>query len=526
MKVLISDSLSPKGVKILGECRDIQVDVKEKLAPEELIKIIGQYDGLLVRSATKVTAHVIEAGTKLVVIGRAGTGVDNIDMKTATKRGILVMNTPEGNTISAAEHTWAMILALSRNIPQANALMKQSVWEKKKFMGTEVRSKNLGVIGLGRIGREVAKRALAFGMEVLAYDPYLSEEQISSWGMRPVQLKELFASADYITAHVPLSQETKNLINKETIAGMKDGVRIINCARGGIINEQDLADAIKSGKVAGAAIDVFEKEPCTDSPLRDIEKVILTPHLGASTEEAQENVAVEIAEQFVSFFRDGIIRNAVNVPSVDKEEMKIIQPYLSLAEKIGRFHGHLIEGGITHIDINYFGDIVGHDIKPISIALVKGLLEVIAGSEVNLVNAFVVANERGIRVTDSKVSGAVDYTNLIAAKVTTEKIERTIAGTIMGKNDLRIVKIDEYDVDVEPVEYVLLYTNKDKPGVIGKVGTLLANNGINIAAMQVARKSAGGSALTLVTVDGDVSEEILGAFKKIPEIMSVKMIRL
>jgi len=526
MKVLVGDNLAEEGIELLRESPDITVDVKPKLELQELINRISEYDALLVRSATKVTKEVIDAAKNLKVIGRAGVGVDNIDVEAASKKGILVMNTPGGNTISAAEHTMSMLLALSRSIPQANISLKSKQWEKKKFLGTEVFKKTLGIIGLGRIGGEVAKRAQSFGMEIIVYDPYISKAHARELGVKLVSFPELTKQADYITIHVPLTPETKHIINKETIAQMKEGVKIINCARGGIIDEAALAEAVKSGKVGGAALDVFENEPPFDSPVLGLENIIVTPHLGASTEEAQINVARDIALQVLDFLKEGIVRNAVNMPELDPEKMKTLGPYIDLCEKLGRLQAQIGEGGFTQIAVQYSGEILHHEIKPLTIALLKGLLEPILEREVNFVNAPLIAEERGIKVTESKVSKVEDFANLIVVQTMTEKSENTVAGTLLGKKEPRLVRIGEFDLDVIPEGYMLLCSNLDKPGVIGKIGTILGNRKINIAAMQVGRKKVGGRALTVINVDCNVSKEVLKEIEEIPEIVEVKMVNL
>lgn len=526
MKILATDNLAEEGIELLRESPDITVDVKSKLEFGELLSCIGKYDAILVRSATKVTKEVIDAGKNLKVIGRAGVGVDNIDVVAASKKGILVMNTPGGNTISAAEHTMSMILALSRCIPQANISLKSRQWEKKKFLGTEIFQKTLGVIGLGRIGGEVAKRARAFGMEIIAYDPYISKNHARDIAVKLVTFPELIKQADYITIHVPLTSETKHMINKEAMSQMKDGVKIINCARGGIIDEVALAEAVKSGKVSGAALDVFENEPPFDSPILSLENVIVTPHLGASTEEAQINVARDIALQVLDFLKKGVVRNAVNMPELDPEKMRILGPYIDLCEKLGKLQAQIGEGGFTHIAVQYSGEILHHETKPLTLAVLKGLLEPILERGVNFINAPIIAQERGIKVTESTVSRVEDFANLIAVQAVTEKGENVVAGTLLGKKEPRLVRIGEFDLDVIPEGYMLLCSNLDKPGVIGKIGTILGNRQINIAGMQVGRKTVGGKALTIINVDCNVSKEVLKEIKGIPEIVEVKMVNL
>ncbi|MFQ5867505.1 MAG: phosphoglycerate dehydrogenase [bacterium] len=526
MKVLVSDNLAEEGIELLRGNPNITVDVKPKMESQELIKHISEYDALLVRSATKVTGEVIDAAKNLKVIGRAGVGVDNIDVEAASRRGILVMNTPGGNTISAAEHTMSMLLALSRCIPQANVSLKSRQWEKKKFLGTEIFKKTLGIVGVGRIGAEVAKRAQSFGMEIIAYDPYISKAHAREIGVKLVSFPELIKQADYITIHVPLTSETKHIFNRETINQMKEGVKIINCARGGIIDEAALAEGVKSGKIGGAALDVFENEPPFDSPILGLENIIVTPHLGASTEEAQINVARDIALQVLDFLNKGIVRNAVNMPELDPEKMKTLGPYIGLCEKLGRLQAQIGEGGFTQIVVQYSGEILHHEIKPLTIALLKGLLEPILEREVNFVNAPLIVQERGIKVIESKVSKVEDFANLIVVQAMTEKGENTVTGTLLGKKEPRLVRIGEFDLDVIPEGYMLLCSNLDKPGVIGKIGTILGNRKINIAGMQVGRKTVGGKALTIINVDCNISKEVLKEIEGIAEILEVKMVNL
>jgi len=526
-KILISDPLVKEGVEILKKNPEFSVDVKTGMKPEELLRIIGEYDGLLVRSETKVTEVILSEAKNLKIIGRAGTGVDNIDVKGASKKGIVVMNVPGGNTISAAEHTVSMLLALSRNIPQANASLKKGEWKKKDFVGTEVFGKTVGIIGLGKIGVEVAKRLLAFGTKVLIHDLFVSKERAGQLGVESVSLDELFANSDYITIHTPKTEQTKNIINAGTIKKMKDGVRIINCARGGLIDEKALAEALKSGKVKGAALDVFEKEPLCDSPFFELNNVIITPHLGASTEEAQTNVSVEIAKQLSEFFAKGTIRNAVNFPYIPAEILQKMQPYINLAEKLGSFVSQITDGRILSIKVGYSGDITKYDLSPMTIASVKGVLESVSEEgTLNFINASIVAQEKGIKITETRIAEQTDFTNLVAVKLKTEAAENVIAGTIFGKNELRIVKINDYYVDVEPTENILIFSNTDKPGVIGKIGVILGKNSINIASMEVGRKIAGSDAITIVNVDSDISENVLSEIKTQPEIKNVKMVKL
>ena len=527
MKVLISDKLSPKGVEIFEKAKGIEVDVKTKLSPEELKAIIGEYDGLVVRSATKVTPEIIEAADKMKVIGRAGSGLDNIDLPAASKKGIVVMNTPGGNTITTAEHAISMMLALSRKIPQATASMKGKKWEKSKFMGSEIYNKTLGIMGIGSIGSVVADRARGLRMNVIAHDPFLSPERAEKLGVELVSMDDLLKRSDYITIHVPKSKETTNLVNKELFSKMKDGVFLINCARGGIVNEKDLCDAIKSGKVAGAALDVFEKEPPdSDNPLLDLDEVICTPHLGASTEEAQENVALAIAEQMVDYLLNGTIMNAANVPSVDSEILATIRPYLDLAERLGSFQAQVVSGGLEQVSIEYSGEVAALEIAPITVSLLKGLLYSILKEDVNYVNAPVIAKERGIKVIESTTSESEDFTSLITLKVKTSKEERMVAGTIFGKSDPWIVQVDQFRIEAVPDKYMLLFHTQDRPGVIGNIGTSLAKHSINISRMQFGREKVEGKSLLLLSTDEPVLDQIAKQLKELPHVISLDSIEI
>jgi D-3-phosphoglycerate dehydrogenase len=525
MKVLISDNISPKCIEIL-EKSGIEVDVKIGMKPDELKDCIGDYHGLIIRSATRVTSEIINVASNLKVIGRAGSGLDNIDRTAATKKGIVVMNTPSGNTITTAEHTISLMLALARQIPQATISMKAGKWEKKKFMGVELFNKTLGIIGIGNIGSQVAKKAQGLAMNVIAYDPFLSEDKAKAMGVEKVDMEELLKRSDFITIHTPLTPETKYMIDKETIKTMKNSVRIINCARGGIINEKDLYDALISGKVAGAALDVFENEPPDNIPLITLDNVISSPHLGASTKEAQENVAVTIAEQIADYLINGTIRNAVNFPSIPSDQITRLKPYINLAEKLGGFASQIFKGGVTEITIEYQGDASEIDTAPVTIAAIKGFLTPILEETVNFINALFIAKERGIEVKETKSSDAGDYQSMIVIRVKAKEKENYFAGTLFSKKDPRIIGIDNFKVEIVPEGELLFIYNNDKPGVIGNIGTLLSNNNINIARMHFGREKLGGRAISVVTIDSPATPEIIEEIKRLPNILSVKQITL
>jgi D-3-phosphoglycerate dehydrogenase / 2-oxoglutarate reductase len=526
IKILISDPLSEEGIKILEKEKEFKVDVKQKLPPEELKKIIGEYNALIVRSETKVTADIIASANNLRIIGRAGVGLDNVDVDAASKKGIIVMNAPAGNTISTAEHTMSMMLALSRNIPQANISMREGKWDRKKFMGAELYNKVLGVIGLGRIGTEVTKRALSFKMKVLVYDPYLSEERAKKLEVEPADLKTILKQADYITVHTPLTNETKHLIGEKEFKMMKHGVRIVNCARGGIIDEKALEAALQAGQVAGAALDVYEKEPPFDNPLVKMPNVITTPHLGASTEEAQVAVSIDIAESIKDALLNKGIRNAVNVPSVDSDMIKNLRPYLNLAEKIGLLHTQLAEGHVRKVKVKYIGDVTEYDITPITMALVKGLLSPILQETINYMNALLVAKNRGIEVTESKTTEVMDFANAIAVTVETQNGSNLIMGSLFTKTDPRIIRINNFYVDLVPKGHLVYISNKDLPGVVGEIGTVLGKSNINIAGMTFGRINPGGDAITVLNIDNAPNAEVVDKLRKARNINDVKVIEL
>ncbi len=525
MKVLISDNLAPVGVDILKKA-GLEVDARSKTSVEEIEKIIGGYDALIIRSATKVNAALLEKAAKLKVVGRAGSGLDNVDTPAATKKGVVVMNTPGGNTVTTAEHTIGMIFSCARMIPQAYASLKAGKWEKKKFEGVELYDKTLGVIGLGAIGGVVANRAIAMGMNVLAYDPFISADKAKSLGIELADLPTIYKRSDFITVHTPKTKETANLINKNTISQMKDGVRIINCARGGIVSEQDLFEALKSGKVAAAAFDVFEKEPPENHPLLSLDNFIATPHLGASTKEAQENVAVAVAEQVVDYLVAGTVRNAVNVPSVPADQLPTLSPYINLAERMGLFIAQLYEGGLTQVTVEYSGEAASLKQEPITLAALKGLLAPTLQENVNYVNAPLIAKDRGIEVKVSKSSEATEYTSLVTLKIKAGGKDISATGTLNSKKEPRIIQVDNFPMETVPEGDMLVLMNNDKPGVIGGIGMILGQNGVNIARMQFGREKQGGLAMSVVSIDSQVSDELMAKIRQLPNVLSAKQIRI
>jgi len=527
LKVLVSDELADVGIKMFDEAEGVAVDVKIGLPPKALKAIIKAYDALVIRSATKVTENLLKAATQLKVIGRAGIGLDNVDIPAATKRGIVVMNTPSGNVITTAEHSIAMMLSLSRNIPQGTGSLKAGRWEKRALQGREVFNKTLGVIGYGRVGSIVADRARGLKMRVIVHDPYANKELVEQAGFELVSLKELYKRSDYITVHVPKLKETTNLIDKKAFALMKPGVMIINCARGGIVKEKDLVDALKSGKVGGAALDVFETEPPGASPLFDFDNVIFTPHLGASTAEAQTNIAVAVAEQIISYLQSGTIINAVNVPSVTGALLAKLQPYLTLAERMGCLQAQLAKGAIKTVTIKYLGDFQGLDLMPITTAALKGLLTPFLKDDVNSVNAPVIAKERGIKVTESRSVDAQDFTNLITMHTTASKGSNTVSGTIFGKHEPRIVRINNFRLEVIPEGHLLLIYNIDEPGAIGSIGTVLGQHKINIARMHVSReRKDGGQNVIFLDTDTSAPPETLKELRALSVVKSVTPLEL
>jgi len=524
-KVLVADKLAEDGIKLLKEA-GLDVDVKTGLKEDELIGIIPAYDALIVRSATKVTRPIIEAGNNLKIIGRAGVGVDNIDVEAATEKGIIVVNAPEGNTIAACEHTMAMMMALARNIPQAHALLKEGKWEKNKFMGVELRQKVLGVLGLGKIGGEVAKRAKAFEMDVIAYDPYVTSDKAARLGVRLAELPEVLAQADFLTVHMPLTDETRHLLDKEHLSRAKQGMRLINVARGGIVDEDALYESIKEGHLAGAAIDVFEKEPTTQSPLFELDKVIVTPHLGASTQEAQINVAVEVAREIVNCLKGEPVRTAVNLPPVIPELQQLFAPYLTLVEKIGKFISQYVDWPIEKVEIQYYGELADYDVTSLTNTFLKGLLRPVLAETVNYVNAPLMAKNRGIEIAEQKSASVQDYANQVTVIVETQKGTHWVAGTVLANSQPKIVRLDGYSIDAAPSGNMLVVPHIDRPNIIGPVGVLLGEGKINIAAMQVGRQEIGGPAVMVLNIDNTVPEDILDKLLQIDGVTDVKYIQL
>jgi len=519
-KVLISDKLSPAAVAIFRD-RGIEVDVKPGLSPADLRAIIGAYDGLAIRSATKVTKELLDVATNLKVVGRAGIGVDNVDVKSATARGVVVMNTPYGNAITTAEHAIAMMFALARQIPEASASTKAGKWEKNRFMGVELSGKTLGLIGCGNIGSIVADRAVGLKMKVIAYDPFLSDKRALELGVEKVELEELFPRADIITLHTPLTDATRNILSVEAIAKLKPGVRIINCARGGLLDEAALAEALKSGHVAGAALDVFETEPATSSPLFDLENVVCTPHLGAATAEAQENVALQVAEQMSDFLLTGAVSNAINMPSVSAEDAPRLKPYMELCRLLGAFAGQLSlarDGGFQKVAIEYEGAAASLNQKPLTAAVLAGLLGPMMEG-VNMVNAPVAARDKGIDVSETVHDRASEYQTLVRVSVTTQRDTRAVAGTLFAGAKPRLVGIKGIPVEADFARYMLYVTNQDKPGFIGRFGSTLADAGVNIATFHLGRNAPGGDAICLVSLDQPVEDGVLERVRALPLVM-------
>lgn len=520
VKVLISDSMSPRAKEIFDN-RDIEVDVKVGLSEDELVACVGEYDGLAVRSATKVTAKVLAAAENLKVVGRAGIGVDNVDLENATANGVVVMNTPFGNAITTAEHTIAMIMALARQLPMADVSTQAGKWEKSRFVGVEVTGKTLGIIGCGNIGSIVADRALGLKMKVIAYDPYLTAEHAEDISVEKVELDALLARADFISLHTPLTDQTRGIIDAAALAKTKKGVRIINCARGGLVVEQDLKAALESGHVVGAALDVYEVEPATENPLFGTANLICTPHLGASTTEAQVNVAIQVAEQMADYLLTGAVVNALNMPSVSAEDAPRLRPYIRLAEQLGSFAGQMTESGIKSVSIEYEGHAAELNTKALNAAVLKGLLSPLLEG-VNMVSAPVIASQRGIGVTDIRHNRQTDYQTLIRLTITTENQTRSVAGTLFGDDKPRLVNVKGVPMEAELGPHMLYVNNNDRPGLIGGLGTVLGEAGVNIGTFHLGRTEPGGDAIALVEVDGEIPSEVLQAVANLPNVVQAK----
>jgi D-3-phosphoglycerate dehydrogenase len=528
IKIFVADDVSESGLEPLRTAA-FNVEKRTGLSPAELVTALKDCDGLIVRSETKVTADILEAVSSLRVIGRAGVGVDNIDVPSATMRGVVVMNAPDGNTITTAEHTIALLISLARSIPQANSSLKAGKWERKKFIGVELQGKTLGIIGLGRIGRVVASRARAMGMGIVAYDPFIAPEQARDLEIELVPLDTVYARADFLTVHTPLTAETRGLIDAEVLGKMKKGARIINCARGGLVDENALYEAIKSGAIAGAAIDVFSQEPPpADLKLLELDQVIATPHLGASTTEAQEGVAFTVAEQMRDFLLTGALRGAVNVPAVGLKELGLMQPYIGLGESLGRFQAQLVDKAVSEVKIEFAGEIVDIDAAPVTRAFLAGLLRDVS-ARVNVVNAFLIAEERGIKVTTTYVRSG-DATPAIRTKIFTERSSQSLAGTLFGyggqRREGRITEIDGFHLEATPQGHMLVMRNRDVPGVIGRVGTILGEGGVNISRFHLGRQERGGEAMAVIEVDAPLSKETLNALRSLAQVISAHPIEL
>ncbi len=526
-KVLIADSISPRGVDELSRDGALEVSFQTGLTESELVKIIPEFSALVVRSQTKVTAQILNAGARLRVVGRAGVGVDNVDVETATRRGIIVLNAPGGNTVSTAEHTFSLLLSVARKIPQADASMRGKSWDRKNFEGIELYDKTLGVIGMGRIGSELSRRAIAFGMRVIAYDPYLSAARARTLQVELVdELDDLLASADFISLHTPLTEETHHMVDATRLEKTKRGVRVINCARGGLIDEDALADALHSGQVGGAALDVFEIEPLpSDSPLRTAPNLVLTPHLGASTAEAQESVGIEIAQSIRAALLEGTIRNALNMPNLDAKTLSIIGPHLRFGEKLGRFLSQVAPRRVEQLNINYSGKVNEVDTTAITRSILKGFLQNAGGTEVNEVNAPAFAESLGLKITETRLSALGDYTDMLELSAVADGKTVSVGGAFFGATP-RIVSVNSRPVEARPHGVVLVLENTDRPGIVGRIGTLLGDHGVNIATMSLSRNQAGGTALTVLNLDTAPSEELLAEIRASGDIHSAQVIEL
>jgi len=529
MKILVADDVSDSGLQPLRDA-GLVVEKRTGLTKDELVAALQNCEGLIVRSETKVTADILEATPDLKVIGRAGVGVDNIDVSAATVNGVVVMNAPDGNTITTAEHTIALLISLARSIPQANASLKSGHWERKRFIGVELQGKTLGIVGLGRIGRVVASRARAMGMTIIAYDPFIAQDQARDLEIELAPLDQVYARADFLTVHTPLTAETRGIIGREVLSKMKRGARIINCARGGLVDEDALCEAIKSGAIAGAALDVFSQEPPPpDHPLLALDQVITTPHLGASTTEAQEGVAFTVAEQMRDYLLTGALRGAVNVPVVDLKELNLMQPYVQLAEKLGRFQAQLVDKPVSEVRIEFAGEIVDVDAAPVTRAFLSGLLRDVS-ARVNVVNAFLIAEERGIKVTTTYVRRSDGSAPAIRTEIHAGGSTQSLAGTLFGygsqTREGRITEIDGFHLEAIPHGHMLVMRNRDVPGVIGSVGTILGNGGVNISRFHLGRRERGGEAVAVIEVDAPVSRDTLQALGSLEQVIAAQPIEL
>lgn len=528
-KILVADEVSDSGLEPL-RAAGFAVEKRTGLSPAELVAALQGCEGLVVRSETKVTDALMSSVSHLRVVGRAGVGVDNIDVASATARGIVVMNAPDGNTITTAEHTMALLIALARSVPQANSSLRSGLWERKSFVGVELQGKTLGIIGLGRIGRAVASRARAFGMSSVAYDPFIAPEQARDLEIEVVSLDDVFARADFLTVHTPLTAETRGIVGREAFSKMKKGVRIINCARGGLVDEAALGEAIKAGIVAGAALDVFEKEPPpADHPLLALEEVIATPHLGASTTEAQEGVAFTVAEQMRDYLLTGALRGAVNIPALGAKELHALNPYIQLADSLGRFQAQLIDGAVTEVRLEFSGELVDLNAAPVTRAFLAGLMRDVS-ARVNAVNAFLIAEERGIAVNTSYLRSSTDSVPAIRTRVITNANEYSLAGTLFGYGEQarqgRVTEINGFHIEAIPHGYMLVMRNRDVPGVIGRVGTILGEGGVNISRFHLGRREPGGEAMAVIEVDAAIDKETLNTLRALEQVVSAVQIEL
>lgn len=526
-KVLVADPLADEGLQILKTQPDLAVTVRTGMKPQELIEEIPGYDALIVRSESRVTKEVIEAGKSLKVVGRAGIGVDNIDCDAATQRGIVVMNTPGGNSVTTAEHTLSLMMSMARMIPQATQSLREGKWEKKKFKGVELCGKTLGLVGIGNIGGIVADRANGLKMKVIAYDPFITRERAASMGVEICELDDVFRRADFITVHTPLNDQTRGIVGKRAIDLMKKGVRIINCARGGIVDEVALLEGLQSGKVAGAALDVFVDEPPpADHPLLKHENVVFTPHLGASTTEAQIQVSVQVAQQIVDYLTKGVVMAAVNSPAISAELAPVLRPYIRLAERLGSFHAQIHPEGFDAIEIEYGGSVADVDTKPLSVAVLRGLMHGLGTESVNYVNAPLMAKARGMKVTETKVNTSSDYAAYIRISTRHQGGSPQVAeGAMFGKNDPRIVRINDVSVEARPEGAMLVFSNLDRPGVIGNVGKLMEKYQVNVGNLTLGRDRAGGKAISIISVDNAAPAEALAEMAKLPNIEQVFQVK-